>query len=247
MPSALIELKDVSVTSDDLIKHLHLTGAYGPALASLIRREVVHKLAGEKSISVSDEELQRAVDAWRKATGLHLAKDTEAYFGQTGVSLDDLERDREASVFERKLRDAIDKAEVDKTFAESKSDFDTARVSTIAVKDEALAKELLQQLQEEDGEFGTLARAHSIGLQRDVGGQAGWTWRKNYDEATAHKVFAAKAGDIVGPVKTGKAWSIIRVEERKDAELNPGVELAIRAAMVEKTIGERLASAAGKA
>jgi len=92
------------------------------------------------------------------------------------------------------------------------------KVVHIFIKDEKRANDVAKQLRD-NGNFADLAKQYSQDTNsRDNGGEIGWLERgqlqadgktlPEFDQA----VFAAKIGDIVGPVKTSAGFEIVKVE-----------------------------------
>ena len=95
------------------------------------------------------------------------------------------------------------------------------KVAHILIKDEARANEIATRAKAGE-DFASLAKQFSEDTKsRDAGGELGWLARgqlvvdnnaiPEFDEAA----FKAKAGEIVGPVKTSIGFEIIKVEDRK--------------------------------
>ena len=86
--------------------------------------------------------------------------------------------------------------------------------SHILVKGEGEAYVILKELRE-GKKFEDLALAKSICPSRKRGGNLGWFGRgqmvKEFETAT----FAAKKGQVVGPVKTQFGYHVIRIEDAK--------------------------------
>ncbi|MDD5823600.1 MAG: peptidyl-prolyl cis-trans isomerase [Firmicutes bacterium] len=108
-----------------------------------------------------------------------------------------------------------DDAEAEAFYEEHKSDFTvpaTAVASHILVDDEAKAAEVKAQIEAGEVEFAAAAEANSSCPSKAQGGSLGQFQKgqmvKEFDEA----VFAAKAGDLLGPVQTQFGYHIIKVD-----------------------------------
>ncbi len=95
------------------------------------------------------------------------------------------------------------------------------KVAHILIKDEGRAKEIADRAKKGE-DFAALAKQYSEDTKsRDSGGELGWLAKgqlvvdnnalPEFDDAA----FAAKKGDIVGPVKTAIGFEIIKVEDKK--------------------------------
>ena len=105
-------LTGTTINLGELLKHLRLAGMWHQSLGLFIRRLAVEKIAKDKGLATTDEELQKAVDEHRDSLGLHSAKDTEQWLAENGATLEDLERHVELPLLENKIGDGdvVDKA-----------------------------------------------------------------------------------------------------------------------------------------
>jgi len=95
------------------------------------------------------------------------------------------------------------------------------KVAHIFIKDEARAKEVAEKARKGE-DFGALAKQYSEDTKsRDAGGELGWISKgqlvadnqmlPEFDEAA----FAAKNGEIIGPIKTNPGYEIAKIEDHK--------------------------------
>ncbi len=110
-------------------------------------------------------------------------------------------------------------------------DADPAKVKEVENK----AIEILAQAQE-GKDFAELAKAHSEDTTAAQGGELGEFHRGQMVPAFEEAAFAARAGEIVGPVQTRFGFHIIQIEEHKEAGLRPLEEVkeAVRAEVVKE-------------
>jgi peptidyl-prolyl cis-trans isomerase C len=84
----------------------------------------------------------------------------------------------------------------------------------ILVKDEALAKNLIEELRS-GGDFQGLAKKFSNCPSGKKGGDLGWFGRNEMVPEFEKAVFGGRKGDVIGPVKTQFGWHIIKVIDQK--------------------------------
>ena len=83
---------------------------------------------------------------------------------------------------------------------------------------QARAEGLAAQARTPGADFANLARKNSADPgSRDKGGDLGWLSPGQTVKAFDEAAFGAKAGEIVGPVKSEFGWHIIRVEDQRPA------------------------------
>ena len=241
MPAAtatkpLVTIGSQAVDAGAFLATARFLGAFDPVLEHVVLRTAVLDRARRAKQTVSTEELQAEGDAWRRAMRLHSAKDTSAWLSAIGYSLDDFEAEMEYRVLRRQKRAGFTAQELEAWFNEHRADYDRAKLSHLVVKNEGLAKEILQQVKHEKKDFRALAQKHSTDeATRDAGGWLGWVRRSSFSPDAAPKVVAAAAGECVGPIKlSGGAAQLICVHEVVKATLDEATQDEVRGALLTK-------------
>lgn len=89
------------------------------------------------------------------------------------------------------------------------------KASHILVKTESEAKQLMKQLADGD-DFAKLAKLYSQCPSGESGGDLGYFGKGQMVKPFEDAAFKAKAGDVVGPVKTQFGWHVIKVTDTKN-------------------------------
>ena len=89
------------------------------------------------------------------------------------------------------------------------------RASHILVKTEAEAKEIMQKIKAGD-DFAKLAKLYSQCPSGNAGGDLGYFGKGQMVKPFEEACFKAKAGDVLGPVKTQFGWHLIKVTDVKN-------------------------------
>jgi len=207
---------------EEVIKFLAFSGQTDAIFRDVIARKEAIKKAGELKIEATDEELQEFADHLRVTWGLFTSKEMLGFLSLNGLTEDDFAGFCEAAVLTQKLKDHLaDESKIREHFINNRAEFDRARVSTMTVKEESLAGEIILQVAEEGGDFHALARKYSLDEStKHTGGFLGLVPRRHFRPDIAAKVFNAAAGEVVGPVPGDGSWLLIYVEELARAELN---------------------------
>ena len=183
---------------------------------------LVSRAIAREGITVSDAELQQAADDFRRLRRLYKTTDTTLWLQKHHLSVYDLEKRLEYEIACQKLREKLMAGQVERYFAEHKAAFDTAKISHIVTDKEGMASEIFSQVTEEDADFATLARRHSLDQDtRDAGGYIGIVTRRALSPAVEAAIFGATAGAVVGPVRTATGYHVIHVHSIHPSELNP--------------------------
>jgi parvulin-like peptidyl-prolyl isomerase len=114
-------------------------------------------------------------------------------------------------------------------FAEHRRAYDQAALAHLVVSDRAVAQELLSQIDEDDADFESLVRQHSLDTATNQnGGRVGLTNRLSMSPLIESHVFAASEGTVIGPFETKSGFHLIKVERLISGQLDENVTAAIR-------------------
>ncbi len=89
------------------------------------------------------------------------------------------------------------------------------KASHILVKTEAEAKQIMQKISAGD-DFAKLAKLFSQCPSGKAGGDLGYFGKGQMVKPFEDACFKAKAGDVLGPVKTQFGWHVIKVTDIKN-------------------------------
>ncbi len=225
-----LSINGKSISLHELLYYLKIDGKIDLLLEDTINDLLISQAAEREGVTVSDEELQDALDTFRQGASLQKKVEMENWLKQKNMTIDDIEIHLERNAVAAKLKDKIVAGEkVNQYFAENRPSFDTANISHILVEKEGVAHELFSQVTVEDVEFSSLARKYSIDNDsKDAGGYIGSVNRKTLSPVMESAVFGARDGDVVGPVSTDMGYHIIKVEKVQIGELDDNVKEKIK-------------------
>ena len=219
-----------SITPEEIIKFLALSGQSGSLLAEMIKNKEVQKKAKELNIEASDEELQKYADSFRAAHGLYSSEETVSFLENNGLTEEDFEQFCELNLLISAVKDKLaDENKINEHFVNNRSAYDRTRISMIVVADENLANEIIMEITEEDADFHALARKHSLDeMTKYAGGYIGWITRQALPPESSAKVFNAEAGEVIGPFPVEKNFQLIFIEEVRRAEISDNLKEVIK-------------------
>lgn len=209
------------ITKDQLYEVLMSQGGTD-VLDSMIEQKVINKEAEKKSVTVSEKELNKELDALITSYG---GEDT---FNQaleaSGIKEKEVKKDLETNLKAKKLVEdtiEISEDEMKSYFDENKDSFDQpeqVKASHILVKDEKTANEVKKKLS--DGEkFADLAKEYSTDTaSKEDGGNLGYFSKEDMVQEFSDAAFNLKADAISNPVKTEYGYHIIKVTDKKEAQ-----------------------------
>jgi peptidylprolyl isomerase len=224
-----VTVKGAPLSLHDVLYGCKVSGQLRRLLQEAAEDRLIAEVARAENVAVSDDELQQAADAFRQARRLQKAAAMHAWLAEQRLGVLDFQAHLERTLLRGKLRERLPRAQVERYFAENRSQFDRCVLAQIVVERESVAVELLSQIQDDGSDFASLARKHSTHREsRQSGGFLGVVARKSLSPAVEAAVFGAKNGDVLGPFKTAHGWHIVRVEELLPAVLDERTAEAIR-------------------
>jgi putative peptide maturation system protein len=201
----------------------------------------------ERGIEVSDDELQSEADKVRKEMGLLRADATQQWLEGRSMSVDDFENYLRRSVAARKLRAQVTKDGVKAYFDRNRPSFDSARLCRLVVEDEKTGKEIIEKLRSKGTGFSDLAMAYSVEAgSKQNAGHIGVRRRTDLSPAVAKAVFAAKPGDVIGPIEVNGVFHVLRVDAVERASLDDETKRMIEEALFSEWLDREAEKASTK-
>jgi parvulin-like peptidyl-prolyl isomerase len=178
-------------------------------------------LCEQLGITVGDEELQAAGDAFRLEHKLLGASETLAWLAQQRISVEDWSQGIRVSLLKQKLKERIFGETIDSHYMSNRDVYQRVALSQILVCDLTEAVKIVQALQRESTSFCALALEHSKGKQsKENGGFAGIRFLAELLPEIAKAVAEAKEGEVIGPIQTKLGYHILRIEKWFPSELS---------------------------
>ena len=221
-------VNDEQICLSDLLRSMGVRDDLSP-LERCARQRLILQLAQQEGVEVRPEEVQQEVDEWRYRNRLERVEDTDAWLSQRGVTLDDVAAEAAHGLLEQALAGKVAEGQIEPYFAQHTLDFDEAEVCWIHVSEEGVAEEIRMQVAEEGVRFHELARRYSEDeATRPAGGYLGRLRRDHLPKGVAPLVFAAKPGEVVGPVRVRRKHALYLVQEAFPATLTEAVREEIK-------------------
>jgi putative peptide maturation system protein len=193
-------------------------------------------------IDVSDQELQTVMDAFRRARKLCKAEDANRWMERRGITHRELEQliSRQAVIV--KLRDKITGHRVEEYFKAHSTDFDTVFIARFALGDQGSASALADGFRSGKLDFTAAAQACFIAARQSGRATADLfaaVQRHEAPEEIRTSLFDSAPGSILGPVREGEDYAIVRVLETVRAKLDHSTREAIKKILFDKWLEER--------
>lgn len=224
MISHLTTSIQVEETINFLKKNLQIKEIY----EKIIYQKIINQAAQERSLSVTDEEIQSESDRQRRENRLERAADTLNWLHEQMITPDDWEAGIRDNLLTKKLAESLFAKDIEKFFVENKTNFDRVVLYQIIITQFKLAQEIFYQIAEEEMSYYQAAHLYDINEQRRLlCGYEGKLYRWSLNPDLAATIFSAAPLEIIGPVKTEQGYHLLMVEEFIPAELTPDTQQEI--------------------
>jgi len=215
-------LPEISPATDDaVVAYLRHSFRFAEIAALAERDALILAVCEQLGITLTDEELQAAGDAFRLEHKLLGASETLAWLGRQRISVEDWSKGIRVSLLTQKLKEHLFGETVDSHYMTNRDDYRRVALSQILVRDLTEALKIAQALQVENASFCALALEHSRGKQsQQNAGFVGVRFLAELLPEIVKAVAEAKESEVVGPIQTKLGYHILRVEKWFAAELS---------------------------
>jgi parvulin-like peptidyl-prolyl isomerase len=215
-------LSRASIEPDEIVSLLKRNIQLREVYEKILQQNLIERVAQERGIAVTPEEIQAEADRQRQEKRLQKASDTLAWLADQMITPDDWEVGIGDRLLSKKLAEYLFAKDVEKFFAQNKINFEQVLLYQIIVADGKIAQELFYQLEEREISFYEAAHLYEIDeKRRNQCGCEGKLYRGNLKPDLAAVVFGAKLGEVIGPLQTNQGYHLLMVEEFIHAELTP--------------------------
>lgn len=237
-PGAAAVVGDASLSADDLQQLVDRSLAdpaaqqqLGPDVAGFqrslltrfVRRALLEQIAAAQDVRVTAGDVRARVEEFTEQAGGEQQLLEQAAAG--GVSRQDLDLVVRDLLLEERVGDVltedleVPRAQLEQAYQAGIALYDRVETRHILVEDEALARDLLAQVQADPGRFAALAAEFSTDTSNaDRGGDLGLAGRGQFVEPFEDAVFAAEPGDYL-VVQTDFGWHVVNVVDRQTTTL----------------------------
>ena len=230
------QIDQEKISSDDIAKHLALTNRLGMVLEEIVQTRLFAKHASNVNYEISDEELQRASDEFRRDLGLYRAEDTYEYFESRGLDIDDFEFFVRCSIAQHLvIKEVASDKDVEEYYQANKHRFDLIECSHIVVDSEDTALEVRQILNEDTSLFPSLVDQLCIDEDTSLNeGKMGSLPRGTWPMNIESMLFEGQPGDIFGPIKLNSGlFEIVLLEKKHEGQLTQQTRNLIKRLLLE--------------
>ncbi|MGH7998513.1 MAG: peptidylprolyl isomerase [Brasilonema sp.] len=215
-------LSEISpATNEDVIAYLRRSHKIAEIAVLAERDALVLGMCEQFGITISDEELQAAGDAFRLKHKLLGASETLAWLQKQRISVEDWTQGIRVALLTNKLKEHLFGDSVDAHYLSNRNDYKRVALSQILVGNLTDALKVTYAIREENASFCALALEHSKGKQsQQNGGFVGIRFLAELMPEIAQAIAEAHVGEVIEPVQTKLGYHILRIEKWFPAELS---------------------------
>jgi len=193
-------------------------------------------------VDLSDQELQLAMDSFRRARKLYKAEDTYSWMERRGITHQQLERFAGNQATIAKLVDRLVANRVQDHFDKHSADFDTACIARFRLSDEMSAVETSEKIRSGEVTFFDAAQYGFVAAkpsQRFTGDLFSVVRRREAPAEIRESLFGSAPGSILGPIREEGGYAIIRVFSLTAANLDEPTRNIIKKILFEEWLEQR--------
>jgi putative peptide maturation system protein len=216
-----------------------------PVIDRLVNVCLIQEELEREPITLSDAELQLAMDGFRRARRLFTAQDTRRWMERRGVTHTELEALVSDEAMVAKLRQRIAEGRVEDYFETHRADFESAHIARIAFASADEAQRAAEQVRGGGLDFYALAERQFSASSPDRPYPAAFdiVRRSRHPASVAEPILAALPGKVVGPLENGDTLILALIVSRTPAQLDALTCAAIERLLFEEWLEERRAQA----
>jgi putative peptide maturation system protein len=236
----LVRVNNNVMTVDQAIACIDFIWEEASITDRLVNVCLIQEELARNPIDISDEELQVAMDGFRRARKLYKADETLRWMERRGVTYPELERLVESQVTVAKLRDRVAAGRVQGYFDAHSADFDTAYIARFALPSEAIALEVADRIRRGVAGFYEAAQGHFIAEKASVQSKEFFTslQRRETPAEIRESLFRSAPGSVLGPVCDGDHYALIRVLSVVRATLDDPTRESIKKVLFDDWLQE---------
>lgn len=241
----LLRVDDVVLKVDQAIASIDFIWNEWPIARRLIDVCLMQAEFDREPAVVSDSELQRGMDAFRRTHKLFDAETTQRWMEARGMTHAQMERIVNDNLAIGKLRDRVVGDRVDAYFEAHAADFDEIVVARIELADEDAARRLGRDIAEGRLDFYEAARREVLADHTRGAGRSSpmFAVLQRREVPSGSPLLDATPLAVVGPTRSGEGYAIDQVVSIRSAWLDQATRAEVTKLLFEEWLAERRKSA----
>lgn len=209
-------------------------------LSRLVDGCLLREAVEARGIEATAGEIQRGLHAFDQSAGLTSRKARNLWLKRRDWSPSDLEYEIGRRVIAHKLRKTIVAEKIDSYFAAHRRELDVATIARMRFSERVEARKMASRIQKSTVGFWQAMEAGMVsGEVRKAQSELVVARRRELPASYADVIFAARPGQIVGPLKCPEGHDVVRVVRIERAQLDEPTRQEIMGLVFEEWLAER--------
>jgi len=228
----LLQVGERRLTVHEAIAFLDFIWEEAPILDRLVRACIVEEALERGKVRVSRSELQDELDSFRRRRGLHRAEEMNDWLDDRGMTQARLERLLVLEAGVRTLRRCLSAGRVRQIFSERRHEFERTAVATIVFPTKSAAEAARRRILSRDADFYSEFERAVAEERAQVDSYVGG------DRDAPPELAIAREGEVVGPLRRGRGFALMRVVKKVAAEFDERTRQVIEDCMFDEWVGQ---------
>lgn len=238
---AALKLDKITVSLEDLLWRMKMSGDLREIIEDTAREVLLENEARRRGLKATKAEITEGVEEIYKTFALEDSREANDILKDEGLTMKDLERAIENSILVDKAREALTDEAIDPYFKEHWEEYEVVSLSPVICRDKSRASELLQSLRQGKISFEEIVRVSGSEMRAKAPATlTGEQVRADLPQALREPIFAARIGDVVGPIECEGVTYLFRIDGLSRAELDEELRGEIMDVLVQEWVETRL-------
>ena len=235
----LVRVNNIVLKIHEAISCLDIIWNESRIAERLVNACLIQEALQEQPVEISDEQLQAAIDSYRRARGLLSADATHVWLKQNGLTHQRLEQRLLEELALAELRARIAEGRIESYFVLHRADFDTALVAWLVLEDAETATGIAQG----GHDFYQAAQLRFTSAREEERRHLGQLFRRrrrsDLSIEVAELIFGASPDQVVGPFADHSGYAVVKVLQVAPAILDPETSRAVENQLFRDWLAER--------
>ncbi|MDI9634227.1 peptidylprolyl isomerase [Geitlerinema splendidum] len=237
---AFLSIGDQDISLSKALNYLRASGDLQVFLVKIIRQHLIEQeLETSTSLKIYSSQIDQAVIDLRSQNHLINTENFESWLQLQQINYDDLRHQIEVKLKLEKLKADVAAPKLNEYFNANKALLDQIILSRIVVTDKDLAHNLRDKILEDNIQFDSLAREHSLTDDRLLNGMMGLLNLGQIPEQIREFVVTATPGELIGPLEIDGRYALLRVEQILPASLEGSLKQQLQEQLFDQWLQEK--------
>jgi parvulin-like peptidyl-prolyl isomerase len=215
-------------TNAEVIAYLSYSHKIAEFSALAEQDALILDICAQLGITISDEELQSAGDAFRQEHKLLGTSETLNWLQKQRITVEDWTQGVRIALLTSKLKEQQFGDSVDSHYLNNRNDYKRVALSQVLVANLTDALQIAHAIQKENASFCAIAIEYSKGKQsKENGGFVGIKFLAELLPEIKQVITELKEGEVIGPIQTKLGYHILKIEKWYPAELSESVRTEV--------------------